>query len=154
IAGTGSLCQLQDCGKRGCATKSCVSAIRQASLQETALSLGAQGGLACRARQINCLLHKNSEQLDQIFNFNLMLLPHNIVPTVLEEGDSVLNQDDCQTIRIADRVYKIIKQACFVTTPPSWRDYLWLDYPVPDTPFGSLLPVNSCECEIWKCYTA
>lgn len=155
IAGTGSLEQLQDCGRdNACCASNGISTIRTTALQETALSLGAQGGLACRARQVNCLLTQNSKSLDRIFNFNLMMLPHNIVPPVLEEGRSILNLDDCQTIRIADRIYKIIKQACFVTTAPNWREYLWLDYPVPDVPYGTMLPKNKCECEIWKCYTA
>ncbi len=155
IGGTGSLAQLQDCGRDyGCCATNSVSSVRQAALQETALSIGAQGGLACRARQINCLLRQNSDNLDRIFNFNLMMLPHNIVPPVLEEGRSVLNLDDCQTIRVADRIYKIIKQACFVTTPPNWREYLWLDYAVPDEPYGAMLPKDKCECAIWKTYAA
>ncbi len=155
IGGTGSLQQLQDCGLQtaNCANNG-ISTIRQEALQETALSIGAQGGLACRARQINCVLNQTSKSLDRIFNFNLMMLPHNIVPPVLEEGRSVLNLADCQNIRIADRIYKIIKQACFVTTPPSWRDYLWLNYEAPDVPFGSMLPKNAAECAIWKCYSA
>lgn len=155
IGGTGSLEQLQCCATE-CINpdKACVSVVRTTALQEMALSLGAQGGLACRARQINCLLEQNGKNLDRIFDFNLMMLPHNIVPPVLEEGRSILNLADCQEIRIADRIFKIIKQACFVTTPPNWRDYLWLNYPPPDVPFGSMLPKDNCECAIWKCYTA
>lgn len=155
IGGTGSLEQLQCCGEQSSnCCKNGVSPVRQEALQELALSIGAQGGLACRARQINCVLEQNSKSLDRIFDFNLMMLPHNIVPPVLEEGRSVLNLADCQEIRIADRIYKIIKQACFVTTPPNWRDYLWLNYVPPDAPFGGMLPKNKCECVIWKCYTA
>lgn len=131
-----------------------ISSIRLQALQETAMSIGAQGGLAWRAKQINCTLDRNSQNLDEVFDFNLMLLPHNILPPVLVEGRGLLDLDDNQTIRISDRTYQILSQARFVTTAPNWRDYLWQSYETPQIPFGSLLPQNCAEKEVWKTYSA
>lgn len=131
-----------------------VSQIRLQALQDFALSLGAQAGLAYRSKQINCTLLLHSKELDKIFDFNLMMLPHNIIPPVLVEGRQTLNLADCQTIRISDRVYKIICQAHFATTPPTWRTYLWQDYACPEQPSGGMLPNTPEERKIWCCAVA
>ncbi len=129
-----------------------LTAIRAEALKETALSVGAQAGLAYRSKQINAVLEKRTTYLDYTFNFNLLLMNHNVLPPVLVEGDNSLNLDDNTTIRIADRTYKIVSQARFVTTPPTWRNYVWLTYTKPQVPDNSLLPENSKERSIWKKY--
>lgn len=91
--------------------------IRQIALKETALSLGAQAGLAWRAKIIDEHLIRQSRRLDAIYDFNSLILEHNIMPPVLLEGRNTLNLADAQTIRISDRTYKVAKQARFVTTP-------------------------------------
>ncbi len=129
--------------------KMSTSKIRQAALRETALSLGAQAGLAWRAKIIDDALVKQTRHLDSIYDFNTLILEHNVLPPVLVEGRQTLNLADAQTIRISDRTYKVAKQARFVTTPPDWRQYLWLDYRKPDYPDLSLLPRTAEEREIW-----
>ena len=57
---------------------------------------------------------------------------------------------DDSTIRLADRVYSIVQQAKFVTTPPHWRDYLFLDYKQPEVPADSLLPKTIQERKLWN----
>ena len=128
--------------------------IREMALKETALSLGAQAGLAWRAKIIDEQLTKQSRNLDTIYDFNSLVLEHNILPPVLLEGRNTLNLADAQSIRVSDRTYKVAKQAHFVTTPPTWRQYLWLDYSKPETPNSTLLPKNKREKEIWCIYTA
>ena len=134
---------------RSKASKASTSKIRKAALRETALSLGAQAGLAWRAKTINEALTKQTRHLDSIYDFNALTLEHNVLPPVLLEGRHTLNLADSQTIRISDRTYKVAKQARFVTTPPNWRQYLWLDYQKPDDPHVSLLPKTQEEREIW-----
>ncbi|MDP3706355.1 MAG: type IV secretion system DotC family protein [Legionellaceae bacterium] len=126
--------------------------IREMAIKETALSLGAQSGLAWRAKTIDDQLVKQTRNLDAIYDFNALLLEHNILPPVLLEGRNTLNLADTQTIRISDRTYKVSKQAHFVTTPPQWRQYLWMDYSKPDYPHVSLLPTTKEEREIWSAY--
>ncbi len=128
--------------------------IRQMALKETALSLGAQAGLAWRAKTIDEQLTKQSRTLDTIYDFNSLTLEHNILPPVLLEGRNTLNLADAQNIRVSDRTYKVSKQARFVTTPPTWRQYLWLDYVKPEFPNYTMLPKTKIEKKIWCAYTA
>lgn len=127
--------------------------IREMALKEIALSLGAQGGLAWRAQIIDEALTKQTRNLDTIYDFNSLVLEHNILPPVLLEGRNTLNLADEQNIRVSDRTYKVAKQAHFVTTPPTWRQYLWMDYLKPEPPHSSLLPKTKSEKELWRAYT-
>jgi defect-in-organelle-trafficking protein DotC len=126
------------------------SKIREMALRETALSLGAQSGLAYRAKIIDDQLLRQTRYLDTIYDFNALILENSVLPPVLLESRNTLNLADTQTIRISDRTYKVSKQAHFVTTPPNWRQYLWLDYQKPEYPHLSLLPTNKEEREIWR----
>lgn len=126
-----------------------MSSIRRTALQETALSIGAQAGLASRAKQINEELERSDRHLVQVFNFNALMLDDNVLPPVLVEGGNTLNLDDPDTIRLVNRTYKIEKQARFVTAPPHWREYLWQNYREPTPPDVSLLPKNVAEQRVW-----
>lgn len=128
------------------------SKIREMALKETALSVGAQSALAARAKVIDEQLIRQARYLDTIYDFKALVLEHNVLPPVLLEGRNTLNLADTQTIRISDRVYKVAKQAHFVTTPPNWRQYLWMDYQKPELPHLTLLPKNKDEREIWVHY--
>ena len=127
-----------------------LSQLRVKSLQDSSMSIGAQGGLAWASEQINVNMEKDKKYLDSIFNFNGMVLSHGVIPPVLEEGDNSLNLADPNTIRIADRTYKIVQQARFATTPPNWREYLKLPYSKPQLPDKTLLPRTSEEQKIWS----
>lgn len=127
-----------------------LSQLRVKSLEDSAMSIGAQGGLAWSSQRINTQLYRDKKYLETIFNFNAMVLTHGVMPPVLEEGDNSLNLADPNTIRVADRTYKIIQQARFATTPPNWREYLWMDYGRPSLPDKTLLPRTTAEQEIWR----
>ncbi len=128
--------------------------IREMALKETALSLGAQAGLAWRAKIIDEALAKQTRNLDTIYDFNSLVLEHNILPPVLLEGRNTLNLADAQSIRISDRTYKVSKQSHFITTPPTWRQYLWMDYVQPEAPNSTLLPKTRAEKDLWCIYTS
>lgn len=131
-------------------SKNQLSNLRVKVLRDSAMSIGAQGGLAWASEQINVRMNQDRKYLDTIFNFDAMVLSHGVIPPVLEEGDFSLNLADPNTIRVADRTYKIVKQARFATTPPNWREYLWLIYAKPELPDKSLLPRDDYEQTIWK----
>lgn len=124
--------------------------LREMGMKETALSLGAQAGLAWRAKAIDNELTNVARTLDEVYNFNALILEHNIIPPVLLEGRNTFNLADLQTIRISDRNYKVAKQAHFITTAPNWRQYLWMDYQRPEQPHLSMLPKTKQERELWK----
>lgn len=132
------------------ASKTKTGAIRSQGLRDTALSVGARGGLAWRATQINNILSQHENMLYRLFNFNAMLLEKNVLPPVLTDARNTLTLGGIDTIRIADRTFQIIEQAKFVTAVPTWRDYLWLSYTPPETPDKSLLPRNREERIVWK----
>lgn len=130
-------------------TSMAISKMRAEALQEVALTIGAQGGLSKRAGQIDRMLEHNKLELSRIFDFNSLLLENHVLPPVMQESKQSLSLNSSDVIRASSRTYKIIKQARFVTTAPTWRDYLWLNYPKPDLPDRTLLPRNKQEREIW-----
>ncbi len=127
-----------------------IGALRAQALRETALSLGARGGLAERALQINATLLNYEPLLDRVYRFNGMLLDDNILPPVLIEARNTLNLSGGDSIRVADRNYKIVNQAKFVTAAPTWREYLLMAYDLPQLPDRSLLPRNKPERIMWE----
>ena len=149
LAGLQAMSNTRPMTAKGMAT---TGKIREMALRETALSLGAQSGLAWRAKYIDDQLVKQTRNLDTIYDFNALVLEHNVLPPVLLEGRNTLNLADMQTIRVSDRTYKVAKQAHFITTPPNWRQYLWMDYQKPSYPHISLLPKTKEERQIWKAY--
>ena len=152
VGNLNTLDQLQNLHAKTTSNKKEMNKVHAQALQDIAMSIGAQAGLAWRSKYINNLLAKNSSHLDQIFNFNLMLLDHNVVPPVLVQGDSSLNLADPQTLRIDDRVYQIVTQAHFTTAPPQWRNYLWMDYQSPEMPQAAFLPKTLEERTVWQKY--
>lgn len=131
-----------------------INPIRMQALKDAAMSVGAQGSLAARSKEIDDMLAKESRYLDQVFNFNAIMLPNNVLPPVLLEGDNTMNLADTTTIRISDKMYTIAQQAKFVSVPPTWHDYLWMSFPKPDAPDMSMLPKNKYEDSIWRKYVA
>lgn len=127
-----------------------LSGLRAKALQDTAMSLGAQGGLAWASEKINAKTEQDRKYLDTIFNFNALMLSHGVLPPVLEEGDFTLNLNDPNTIRVSDRTYKIVQQAKFSTTAPNWREYIWLSYTKPQMPDKTLLPRSAQEQKVWQ----
>ncbi|OGT48797.1 MAG: type IV secretion system protein DotC [Gammaproteobacteria bacterium RIFCSPHIGHO2_12_FULL_38_11] len=129
-----------------------VNPIRFAAIRQAATSLGARGGLAWEGRNIDAALQTESIFLDQVFNFNLLLLGHNVLPPVLDQSNNNLNLDNNDTLRIATKAYKILRPARFVTAPPNWRDYMWMRFQRPTLPDRSLLPETKAEEQVWNHY--
>lgn len=127
-----------------------INNIRYVALKQTARSTGAQAGLAWRSQQINRLLDRDKSKLGQIFNFSYLILNDNVLPPVLAEGQNTLNLADDQNIRIADRVYQIVYAPRFITAPPTWRDYIFMNYKKPELPNSTLLPKNHREANVWN----
>lgn len=129
-----------------------INGMRLTALKETARGLAAQAGLSWRSKQINTMLITQKSHLDHIFNFNYLILQSNVMPPVLVEGRNVLNMPDENSIRASDRDFQIVYPPRFITAPPTWRDYIWMQYKKPETPNGTLLPKNSDERDVWNEY--
>ena len=131
-------------------TKIKIDHIRYIALKETALGLGAQAGLAWRAEQIDKMLKKDTRKLNDVYNFRPLLLDNSVLPPVLEEAQDSFNLANPNTVRLASKIYKIVMPPRFVTAPPTWGDYLWMDYQKPETPNSTLLPRGAGEREVWN----
>ncbi len=125
--------------------------LRQTALKETALSYGARSALARRTYEMAQILNQNQQLLDTIYNFAALLLAKNVMPPVLSTARSTLKQPETNTLRVADAVYRIERQAQFVTNPKHWRDYLIHDFQFSVTPPAPvLLPKNKAEIDLWQ----
>jgi len=151
---TGSLANLQNLSESSVknSAASNMSRIRYNALKEEAMSLGAQAGLASQAANIDDMLEQQSSNLDQIFNFRSLIIKPDILPPVLVQGRNTFDLKSARRIRLSDQDYYIEKQARFVTAPPTWREYLWMDYKQPPIPNVVLLPKNSNERAVWRYY--
>lgn len=124
--------------------------IRQESLTTAALELGSQEALSWRTAQIAHTISKQNRLLDQIFNFNAVLVNGNVLPPVLAQANKSINLADSETIRTADRTYQIVSKAHFITQVPTWRQYFKLSYQKPKLPPKSLQPQNPEEMKLWN----
>jgi defect-in-organelle-trafficking protein DotC len=127
--------------------------IRATAISEAAVSYGAQYALAWRASTIQKTLVKHTETLDNVYNFRALLMDHNVMPPILQKSDNSLNISNPNVIRLSDSVIEIIMPARFVTTPPTWHDYVNLEiYKYPEDPSTSVLPKDDEEKELWDKY--
>ncbi len=126
--------------------------IRLETIKQTARSIGAQAALAWQSYHLNAVLEKQKKNLDHIFNFNYLMLADNVLPPILVEGRNTLNLADDFTIRVSDHDYQIVQPPRFVTTPPNWRNYIWMIYNQPEKPNATLLPQNKNERNLWNEY--
>lgn len=124
--------------------------IRMKAIKEAALQLGTQAGLAFSAQIIDTKLEKMSMTLNQIYNFNGLMLNNHVMPPVIVQSDNLVNMGpDGDNLRLGGKNYKIVKQARLVSIAPTWRDYLWMDYTKPELPNRVLMPENQNEKKVW-----
>lgn len=127
-----------------------INFIRMDAVRETAMSVSARTALAWRGEQINRMVESQSEYLDGVFNFAGLVLDDEILPPVLLESRNALSMDGPHNLRVADRTYRIIKQARFISTAPTWREYLLMDETRPEAPDATLLPNTQEEKKAWQ----
>ena len=129
-----------------------INPIRLEAIKETATELGARGALAWQSLHINQALNQATQHLDHVFNFNKLLIDNDVLPPVITESNNDLTLDNNDTIRLASKTYEIVSPARFVTTAPTWRTYLWMDYKKPNLPSKTLFPKTQAEAEAWNYY--
>jgi len=129
-----------------------INPIRLQALKETATTLGARGALAWESLQIDHSLKTDAEHLNHIFDFNKLLIDNDVLPPVITQSDNDLTLDNNKTIRLASKTYEIVSPARFVTTAPTWRTYLWMNYKKPNLPSKTLFPTTKAEAKVWNYY--
>lgn len=138
--------------------------IRLDALKEIAIGLGVKGGLNHRAEEINATLEKQKSRLDVIYNFSSLVIStpaglskttqYTILPPVISEANNTLKAVGDDEIQAADKVYRIEKQAKFITAAPTWRIYLAQNSQPVDLPDASLMPRDDNERAAWKQWIA
>ncbi|MBK2125657.1 type IV secretory system conjugative DNA transfer family protein [Fangia hongkongensis] len=129
-------------------------------LKSIALRVGQQYGYAKQLEHLQHQINNKSASLDQIFNFNFILSyanynrpAINILPPVILKANRYIdqsNQRGIDTISISDVHYSIYSNARFVTTVPSWRDYLIKEIPAPEVVSDRILPKDANESLAWQ----
>ncbi len=130
-----------------------VSEIRYGALRDTAVSYGAQAGLARRNYEIQQTLDRQGAYLDQVYSFQALMVEGNVLPPVLTQADDVYDQQSDTVLRIVNNIYRIETQARFTYAPPTWRAYLQRDYTF-NPPSVSLAPKDDKESALWKRFVA
>lgn len=120
------------------------------AVQEIALAYGAQSGLHWKSTQILNYLNHNGDHLDKVFNFNALLMPHNILPPVVAQYGKSYSIENDSMVRLSDKELKMVYPARFVSMAPTWRDYLYIQFEGPEEPPENLLPHTSYEEKIWR----
>lgn len=129
-----------------------VNNIRLQGIRESAMSLGARGALAWRANHINATLEHSKAELNRIFNFRAILIDNKILPPILTQNGPSIATTDQSVLRTSQTTYRLIQPARFVTTAPTWRDYLIMNFKKPSVPDSSLAPKNKAEVQAWNYY--
>jgi defect-in-organelle-trafficking protein DotC len=142
-------CLVTGCSTSSDANRPSDNKIRIQAVHDAALSYGARYGLQWESERVNAFTQSQTRILDQVYNFNELIMEHNLVPPVVRIADASLHLSNPDSIRLSDRTIEIIHPAHFVTTPPSWRHYLLQNYGDLELPNQSLLPKNEQERAIW-----
>jgi len=125
--------------------------IRAKAISDAAFSYGAQYALAWRAKAISRSLQEQELVLDRIYNFRGLVMEHNVLPPILQKSDNSLNLSNPNAIRLSDSIIEIIMPARFITTTPSWREYINMEiYQYPQEPDASVLPETPEETALWN----
>lgn len=135
-------------GSRGIKLPDDPKNIRAQYIKETAFRLGIQSGAKWRNEQIQAALEKRSFALDSIFSFRLLLINGRVLPPVIVQSETALSVEANKAVQTGTS-YKIIKEAKFVSSPPSWRDYMFQTFSVQEVS-PVMLPRKKTEVAIWE----
>lgn len=126
-------------------------AMRLRAIRETAFSYGAQIGLSWRYAQLLEFTKSQEGTLDRIANFSPFIVDERmLLPSITEVRDRYDVAPDGSKVRTVEIQYMIDEKPTAISQPPTWRQYLWREFPYPDTPHEALLPDSSDEIKVWK----
>ena len=93
---------------------SIISKYERDGCKQAAEVIGMQTGLAHESKVINKRLEHHAQQLNDVFNFNLLMYHHYLLPPVIVESDNQVRvSGDGTLISAGGKSYRIIKQVQF-----------------------------------------
>lgn len=126
-----------------------IADMRFLAIQETAMTYGAQAGLARRSHEIQERLLRQAANLDVIYNFQALMIEGNVVPPIISQTSEVYDQTADDMLRVIDTVYRIEQQPRFTYAPPTWRAYLLTVYDFDRDVVVNVAPQSAAEKELW-----
>lgn len=124
--------------------------MRNKAIREAGFTLGAQTALAWRYDKLLAFTKSQEGTLDRIASFSPFIRDeYMLLPSVVESRDRFElspNDDRLRTVRVQ---YQVTETPKAITQAPTWRDYLWREFPYPDDPHPALMPRSSRERAVW-----
>lgn len=134
---------------------------RVQAVKEAAMVVGSQHGYISRMNQLKSIFKNLEDYLDANWDFALLMRLANgnqngryLIPPILQEVNDVKKlSENAKTIRISQKVHKIIRPERLSLMPINWRSYLLYDDPIDATlPPADLFPdeENPIERKVWQ----
>lgn len=129
------------------------------AMREAALAVGAQNGYIDHLDFLKEQILLKEDNLDDLYDFSMIMKlasgrideMHLLPPVIRKSQDIVSVSSDSYRIKIAGKMYQIIKPARLVSVAPNWRQYLIYDQKVSASkPSRVLLPKTSHEESMWS----
>lgn len=102
-----------------------ITQLREQMLREASYSVGFKQGMAHKSKRIIHALEQREHNLDDIFQFSTLISIEGVLPPVIVHAQNSLSVSSDQ-LRTASEIYSIVKPERFISTPPTWRDYLFV----------------------------
>ena len=121
------------------------------SIKEAAYKYGIQTGLAWRYEKLVKLTEQQEGNLDIIASFAPFVIDeHMLLPSVTQTRKRFDLDKSATQLKSIQVQYIIDQPPRAITTAPTWRAYIWRQFPYPKTPHPKLLPSNETEIKVWK----
>lgn len=130
-----------------------INPVREATLRDTALVLGAQAGFKDRSALLMKVLKSRESDMDNRFRFAELMMGDGFMPPVISEAVDGVSLD-AVTMRVFKTQYTIDEPARPVATPPNWRNWMLIGLDdrvrveAPTNP--QLLPSTPSERAFWE----
>lgn len=102
-----------------------INPVREATLRDTAMVLGAQAGFRDRSALLMKVLQSRESDMDNKFRFAELMMGDGFMPPVISEAVDGVSLD-AVTMRVFKTQYVIDEPARPVASPPNWRNWMLL----------------------------
>ena len=131
-----------------------VNLLRPAAIREAAQLVTFQTAIAFRYKQLLAVTEGYSGIMDAAFNFSPLLMTQDealIMPPMLTRAGASMRIEASNTATAAATSYEMLEPAKYVSTIPTWRQFLMVDsFPEPEKPNPAVMPQNAKERAIWR----
>lgn len=125
--------------------------LRYDAIRDGAYTVSIQTAVQWRYQRITELMQSIEYVLNEAFDFRPLLLYNNkLLPPVITKAGSSFKLNNPVEAVSSGTTFRIFQNAKIITSPPSWRDYMWKEFKVIDEVNPVLLPKDKDEEVVWK----